>query len=75
MVVKPQGTYLVWFNASSLGLEDQALTQHFVEIGKIGLNAGIDFGPAGSQFLRMNIATSRTTLVEGLKRIKYAFTH
>lgn len=75
MVVKPQGTYLVWFNASSLGLEDQALTQHFVEVGKIGLNAGIDFGPAGSQFLRMNIATSRTTLVEGLKRIKYAFTH
>lgn len=34
------------------------------------LNAGISFGPQGSQHMRLNLACSKETLEEGLLRIK-----
>lgn len=73
--MKPQGTYLFWFDCSTLDLLDEQLTQHFAQVGKIGLNAGSAYGPRGKQFMRLNFAAPHATVVEGLKRIKYAFDH
>ncbi len=71
--MKPQGTYLFWFDCSTLGIPIEQLTNHFAQVGKIGLNAGSDYGPAGNQFMRLNFAAPLATIIEGLKRIKYAF--
>ena len=71
--MKPQGTYLFWFNCSSLGLTDEELMNRFVHIGKIALNSGIAYGPGGSQYMRLNFATPKSLLEEGLKRIKLTF--
>ncbi len=72
--LKPEATYLIWFDCSYLGLSDSALRKQLVNVGRLGLNPGISFGPNGSQFMRMNIATSRATLKEGLERLKVALT-
>ena len=69
----PEATYLLWFNVSSLGIEDAELTQHFADVGKIGLNDGISYGPHGSQFMRLNFAAPQSVVVDGLNRIKKVF--
>lgn len=70
----PEATYLVWIDFSSLGLSDHELEKRMVHIAHLGLNSGTSFGPKGSQFMRMNIATPRENVREGLRRLKVAFT-
>jgi len=62
-----QATYLAWIDARGLGLED---TQGFFEDHGVGLSSGEQFGQ--SQYLRMNFACPRATLLEGLSRMKAA---
>ncbi|WP_035054125.1 MalY/PatB family protein [Carnobacterium pleistocenium] len=71
----PQGTYLFWFDCSTLSIPDEQLTHHFAQVGKIGLNAGSAYGPTGSQYMRLNFAAPHEVVVEGLNRIKCAFDH
>ncbi|MBT2731975.1 MalY/PatB family protein [Carnobacterium sp. ISL-102] len=73
--MKPQGTYLFWFDCSTIGIPDESLTDHFAKVGKIGLNAGSAYGPAGAQYMRLNFAAPHAVVVDGLDRIKYAFDH
>lgn len=54
--MKPQGTYLFWFDCSSLGLTDEELMNRFIHVGKIALNSGVAYGPGGSQYMRLNFA-------------------
>ena len=71
--IKPEATYLFWFNCSSLGISDDELTEVFAKVGKIGLNAGIAYGKEGSQFMRFNFASRKQLVQEGLNRIKKVF--
>ncbi|WP_373470555.1 MalY/PatB family protein [Carnobacterium alterfunditum] len=73
--IKPQGTYLFWFDCSTIGIPDEILTDHFAKVGKIGLNAGSAYGPAGAQYMRLNFAAPHAVVIDGLDRIKYAFDH
>lgn len=60
-------TYLAWIDATQLGLND---TQAFFEQHGVGFSSGEQFGE--SQFLRMNFACPKSTLEEGVDRIKRA---
>ena len=71
--MKPQGTYLFWFDCSSLNLTDEELMNRFVHVGKIALNSGVAYGPGGSQYMRLNFAAPDALIEEGLKRIKCVF--
>lgn len=73
--LKPEGTYLFWFDCSSLEMTDKGLAELFSKVGKIGLNAGYLFGPSGSQYMRFNFAAPKSMVEDGLNRIKYAFDH
>lgn len=64
-----EGTYLVWFDCSSLGLDANGLRKFFNKEAKVGLNAGVEYGEEGEQFMRLNIACPRATLEEGVNRI------
>ncbi len=72
-VIKPEATYLVWLDCRGLGLSDEQIQKHLIEKGKIGLEPGKKYGPGGEGFVRINIGCSRTTLEEGLQRLKLAF--
>lgn len=72
-MMRPEGTYLIWLDFSALGFSDAQLHKELVHKGKVVLNAGITFGPQGSQHMRLNIACPKATLKEGLERIKQTF--
>jgi cysteine-S-conjugate beta-lyase len=71
-VVQPEGTYLVWLDFRSLGLEPKDLQEFLVHKAGVGLNAGYGFGPGGEGFERINLGCPRSVLEEGLERIKTA---
>lgn len=65
-----EGTYLAWLNCSALGMEDEEMNRFFVDKARVALNPGTNFGQEGSGFMRLNFATQRSVLEEGLERIK-----
>jgi len=68
----PEGTYQVWLDFRKLGLDVHALRALLSQKAGIGLNAGYGYGREGAGFARMNIATQRIVLTEGLERLKKA---
>ena len=71
----PEATYLFWFDASSLNIKDEKLRETFAEIGKIGLNDGLSYGPNGKSYMRLNFAVPTSLLEDGLRRVKKVFDH
>lgn len=72
-MMSPEGTYLIWLDFTAFNLSDQQIQQRLIHKGKVVLNPGISFGPAGTQHMRLNVACPQETLIEGLSRIKRAF--
>ncbi len=71
-LVSAEGTYLLWLDCRLLRMNDDELKHFFVHKAGVGLSPGIQFGAAGSGFMRMNIATSRQNIVNALNNIKNA---
>ena len=71
-VQSSEGTFLMWLDFSSLGLDDKKLHTFLVEQAKVGLSAGTLYGQAGSGFMRLNIAAPRALVIQALKQIKQA---
>lgn len=70
--LKPQASFLVWLDCRGLGLEHEQLVDLFVNGARLALNDGEMFGPGGKGFMRMNVATPRSVLLEALTRLKKA---
>ena len=70
---KPEATYLLWLDFTSLGLSDKKLNQFLIKEAKLGLNQGSVFGNGGAGFMRMNVACPRSTVEKALKQLKEAF--
>lgn len=68
-VVDAEGTYLLWIDFSQLGLDADELQKFLIKKAKVGLNPGIDYGNAGEQFMRMNIACPRQILEQAVNQI------
>ncbi|UST72054.1 PatB family C-S lyase [Pseudomonas siliginis] len=66
----PQGTYLAWLDCTALNLPDPQ--RFFLEQGKVGLSAGLDFGDRHQQFVRLNFGCPRALLEEGIARMERA---
>ena len=64
-----EGTYLVWFDCNSLGLDPKELEHFMVEECGIYMDEGYMFGPAGEGFERMNLACPRHYIIEALERM------
>lgn len=68
-VTRPEGTYLAWIDCSNTEIEGS--TQNFfVEQAKVAFNNGPAFGAGGENFVRLNFGCPRSTLEEGLARVK-----
>ncbi|MXI49312.1 putative C-S lyase [Pseudomonas moraviensis] len=66
----PQGTYMAWLDCTALDLPDPQ--RFFLEQGKVGLSAGLDFGDRHQQFVRLNFGCPRALLEEGIARMERA---
>ena len=69
-LMRPEGTYVPLLDCRKLGLSPVELESLFKDKAKVILNPGYTFGKESEGFMRLNIATPRSTLAEGLKRIK-----
>ena len=68
----PEGTYVPLLDCRSLNLSGPELERLLVENGKVALDGGHWFGTGGDGFVRINIATPRALLKEGMERIEKA---
>lgn len=71
--VRPEATFLVWLDCRGMGMTDKELNEFFIKKARLALNQGIQFGPGGEGFMRMNIGCPKSTLLKGLNRLKHAF--
>lgn len=69
---KPEGTYLMWLDFSSLNITHEELKSLLINKAKVGLNSGLDFGEEGNGHMRLNIACPREILKKGLDGIAQA---
>ena len=68
----PEGTYLMWLDFRSLGLDHEAVKRLLVDEARVALNEGTFFGEAGRGWFRMNLATQRTNVIRTLENIRNA---
>lgn len=71
-VLKPEGTYLVWLDFNSLGYDNKELKEFMIREAKVALTDGGFFGFGGDGFMRINLATPRSKVVECVERINRA---
>lgn len=62
-----EGTYLMWIDASSMGLEDPS--KYFLDKAHIRFSEGTFFSKKADQFIRMNVACPRSVVNEALDRM------
>jgi len=71
-LIQPEGTYLVWLDCRSLGLNSRELNDLVLNQAGVCFDPGSLFGPEGDGFQRINIACPRSLLMEALERIDTA---
>ena len=69
-LVPGNATYLLWIDISSLGMPSKKVAEHIRSTTGLFVTAGRYYGENGDGFLRMNVACPRTTLEDGLERLK-----
>lgn len=78
----PEGTYLAWLDCRALELDDvdggdgpgivtdlAGPARAFLDRTRVGLSSGHVFGSGGAGHVRLNFATSQTTLTEAVTRM------
>lgn len=65
-----EGTYLAWMDCRSLGIPSERMEEEMKKEVKLWLNAGTMYGKEGEGFMRWNLACTRQTLEEGLRRFQ-----
>lgn len=69
-VLPLEATYLVWLDCKHTGLKSQEIADLLVNKEKLWVNPGDMYGASGEGFLRINIACSRDTLLDGSNLLK-----
>jgi cystathionine beta-lyase len=70
--LRPQASFLVWLDCRALGLNHDQLVELFVRKARLALNDGEMFGQGGEGFMRLNIASPRSVLLQALEQLTAA---
>ncbi|MGE5381957.1 MAG: MalY/PatB family protein [Omnitrophica WOR_2 bacterium] len=71
-MIRPEATYMAWLDCSGLNMDDKSLNEFMIKKAHLGLNPGIQFGKGGNQFMRINLACPRSTLIKALQQLESA---
>lgn len=69
---KPESTYLMWLDFRELFDSQEELLDFLANKAKVGLNDGTTFSEDYVGFMRLNIASPRSIVKEGLERLERA---
>ena len=67
---KPDATYLMWIDFSYYTNDTDNLQAYLRKNALLYLSKGSSYGNNGNLFLRMNLATQKENVIEGLNRLK-----
>jgi len=65
-----EATYLMWLDFRQLGLSQAELKDLIIHKAGVGLNDGTSFGITGEGFMRLNVGSPRSVVLQGLQLIK-----
>ena len=68
-----EATYLAWVDFTATGMTPAEFTGRVEKGAHIAANHGDSFGLGGESFLRFNLATPRSVVVEAVERLQKAF--
>lgn len=71
-VVKGDATYLMWVDASYYTDDSNALKEQIFERTGLYVSSGASYGECSKSFLRINLATTRANVIDGMNRLKKA---
>jgi cystathionine beta-lyase len=69
-VPESRATYLLWADVSAVGISSDELCERLEREAGLKLSDGLEYGECGRYFVRINLATQRARVEEGLKRLK-----
>jgi cystathionine beta-lyase len=67
----PQASYLAWLDCHALELGDDP-AETFLARGHVALSRGLDYGPEGAGFVRLNFGTSPDHVADAVRRMARA---
>lgn len=70
--VRPQASFLVWLDCTSLQLNHEQLLDLFINRAHLALNDGEMFGPGGEGHMRLNVGEPRSIVQRGLEQLAEA---
>ena len=73
-VPKTNATYLLWVDATALGISSDILCERIEKEAGLKVSDGLEYGECGRYFIRINLATQKSRVKEGLERLKKAIT-
>lgn len=68
--VKATATYLMWVDCSEITNDTNDFCQYLREETGLYVSAGGSYGSTGEAFIRINLATQRSRMLDGLDRLK-----
>ena len=71
-VVPSEATYLIWVDVSHYTDDSNELKERIFEKTGLYLSSGAAYGECGKQFLRINLATQKANVIDGMNRLKMA---
>jgi bifunctional pyridoxal-dependent enzyme with beta-cystathionase and maltose regulon repressor activities len=66
---RPAASYQLWLDFRESGIDAADVHRYLSQEAKVGMNAGFWFGKEGAGFTRMNIASPRSVIEEGMNRL------
>jgi cystathionine beta-lyase len=70
--LRPQASFLVWLDCRALRLSHDELVSLFVKKAHLALNDGEMFGQGGEGFMRLNVASPRSILLQAMQQLEKA---
>ena len=70
---KPESTYLMWLDYRETGFSEKEVMHALLHEGQVALDPGSKYGKEGEGFLRINVATPKPILEDGVARIIKGF--
>lgn len=67
--VRADATYLLWVDISAVSDDSVGFTERLREATGLYVSEGAEYGEPGRKFIRINLATQRTRLYDGLGRL------
>lgn len=70
--LRPQASFLVWLDCRGLNIPHNQIVELFLDKAHLALNDGAIFGREGEGFMRLNVGSARSIMIQAMEQLKTA---